>query len=154
MNISSQSGENEPLYQFSLQLRSRYSETDQMGYVYHGRFLEYFEQTRTEMIRSVGIPYKVLEDAGAMMPVAKASIEFFRPVFYDELITIKVMLFEQPGTRLNTYYNVYGDNGKLKVTGYVQLCFVSAETRKPCDPPAVFLEKIEQLKINHPKKDE
>ena len=31
-----------PLLTFTYQLRSRYSETDKMGYVYYGRYLEYF----------------------------------------------------------------------------------------------------------------
>ncbi|MEO1451118.1 MAG: hotdog domain-containing protein, partial [Bacteroidota bacterium] len=40
------------------QVRVRYAETDQMGYVYYGQYAAYFEVGRTELIRSLGIPYK------------------------------------------------------------------------------------------------
>ncbi len=133
------------LYAFDIKLRSRYAETDRMGYVYHGRVLEYFEQARTEMIREAGISYKSLEDSGVMLPVSHVSIDFKRPIFYDELTTIRVKLYEQAGTRLNTYYDILSEDGKIKATGHVVLVFVDFETRKPCDPPEVFTRGIQNM---------
>ncbi|AXJ00774.1 acyl-CoA thioester hydrolase [Cyclonatronum proteinivorum] len=134
-----------PLYTYELKLRSRYAETDKMGYVYHGRFLEYFEQARTEMIREAGISYLNLEEMGVMLPVAHVSIDYMRPVFYDELITIRVLIFDPPSTRLNTWYEVVGEDGKTRLTAHVVLVFVSEETRRPCPPPAAFLEGMKAV---------
>ncbi|RZK98858.1 MAG: acyl-CoA thioesterase, partial [Hymenobacter sp.] len=49
------------MYTADIQLRVRYAETDQMGYVYHGNYAAYFEVARTEAFRQLGIRYKDLE---------------------------------------------------------------------------------------------
>lgn len=134
-----------PILTFDYSIRSRYAETDQMGYIYHGRYLEYFETTRTEFIRKAGITYKALEDSGIMMPVMKAQIDFIRPVFYDELIRVRLMIFELPSVRLKTYYEVTGADGTLRVTGEVVLCFMDSKSRRPCRPPEVFTNGIKSF---------
>jgi acyl-CoA thioester hydrolase len=134
----------EPLIEFAYPLRSRYGETDKMGVVYHGNFLDYFEVARTELIRSYGITYKHMEDEGIMLPVIDAALAFKIPVQYDEPVQVKVMIFDQPGIRLITYYKVVsGITKKECVHGKVTLCFMSAETRRPIRAPEYFIEKMD-----------
>ena len=133
----------EPIYQFTHQLRSRYGETDQMGYVYYGRYLEYFEEARTEMIRSLGFPYTRLEENGIMLPVVHTEVDYKAPVFYDELMKINVKLYEIPNVRLRTFYEVLtGRKEQPHILGNVDLCFMDEETRKPCRAPADFIENL------------
>ncbi len=139
----------EPLLVYEHQLRSRYAETDQMGYVYHGRFLEYFEEARTEMIREAGVSYKALEDAGVMLPVMHVSLDYKRPAFYDELLTIRVKIYDEPATRLFTHYEVVGTDNKVKITGLVVLCFVDFKTRRPCPPPDLFVAGMKSFMESH-----
>lgn len=135
-----------PLITFDAHIRSRYSETDQMGYVYYGRYFEFFEQARTEMLRSMGLPYSQMEAEGVMLPVIKADIQYHRPVFYDELMTVRVLVFEEPVARIHTFYDVFSgeDSDKPAVTGYVELCFLDRETRRPVRAPEVFLRAIQK----------
>ena len=84
----------EPLIKYSHKLRSRYGETDKMGYVYYGRYLEYFEVARTEMIRSFGFSYRELEDKGVMLPVIHSELEYKQPIHYDVEMEIKVMVYD------------------------------------------------------------
>jgi len=58
------------------QIRVRYSETDQMGYVYYGNYAQYFEVGRVELLRQLGMSYKGLEESGIMMPVISMSSKF------------------------------------------------------------------------------
>lgn len=114
-----------------------------MGYVYYGRYLEYFEVARTEMIRSLGISYRELEEDGIMLPVIHAELEYKIPVHYDIEMELKVFIFEEPTVRLQTYYEVYTADQKLPhVRGEVSLCFTDANSRRPCRAPAYFIEKI------------
>ena len=39
------------MYTCDITQRIRYGETDQMGYVYYGRYAEFYEIGRTELIR-------------------------------------------------------------------------------------------------------
>ena len=48
-------------------IRVRYGETDQMGYVYYGDYAEYLEVGRVEALRSLGFPYRRLEEEGLML---------------------------------------------------------------------------------------
>ncbi len=132
-----------PLVSYTIQLRSRYSETDKMGYVYYGHYLQYFEVTRTEFIRSAGIPYREMEDSGIMLPVVHAELEYKKPVLYDVLMNITVHIFDYPQVRLVTYYDIKTNNDKvLNAFGMVELCFIDAESRKPMRAPELFNQGI------------
>ncbi|MEX2600465.1 MAG: thioesterase family protein [Balneolaceae bacterium] len=131
------------LHTYTHSLRSRYSETDKMGYVYYGRYLEYFEAARTEMIRELGIPYRKMEEEGILLPVVHAELAYKSPVHYDEVMRIRVMIYEPPMVRLETFYEVTTeDPSRPHVLGRVTLAFSNAETRRPCRVPSEFLQKL------------
>jgi acyl-CoA thioester hydrolase len=134
---------NPPILHYKHALRSRYSETDQMGYVYYGRYLEYFEVARTEMIRSLGLSYRELEQKGIMLPVVESHIKYKAPLFYDDQIKIHVYLFEKPVVRMETYYKMFTPRLEtLHAAGKVSLCFVNERSRKPCRAPKIFLNQL------------
>ena len=134
-----------PIHTFRYTLRSRYSETDKMGYVYYARYLEYFEVARTEMIRNLGLPYGEMEKQGIMLPVVDAELTYKAPVLYDEEIHVDVMVFEKPMVRLETFYKVFTNRNETPhVLGRVTLCFTSTETRKPVRAPEEFLMRMEK----------
>ena len=54
--------------------RIRYSETDQMGVVYHGNYAQFFELGRTEWLRKLGVTYKNMELSGIMLPVISITL--------------------------------------------------------------------------------
>jgi acyl-CoA thioester hydrolase len=74
------------------ELRVRYSETDQMGVVYHAEYLVWCEVARTDFIRAHGLPYSELERRGTVLAVAEATIRYHAPARYDDLIRIETRL--------------------------------------------------------------
>lgn len=131
----------EPIYTYTHTLRSRYGETDQMGYVYYGRYLDYFEVARTEMIRNTGVSYAKLERDGFMLPVIYAQTSYKKPVFYDEKLEIDVLIYKKPKIKLETFYKIRTSRSESPhATGQVNLCFIMEDTRKPCEGPAYFLQ--------------
>ncbi|NBC25593.1 MAG: YbgC/FadM family acyl-CoA thioesterase [Bacteroidetes bacterium] len=137
--------EKPPLFRYQHVLRSRYGETDQMGYVYYGRYPEFFEVARTEMLRSAGLTYSSLEREGFMLPVISMEIDYKQPLFYDEEMQIEVKLFDAPVIRLHTYYEIHTTRSEESyVNGRVSLCFVNAETRKPVKAPATLLNMLNE----------
>ncbi len=134
-----------PIFQFTYDLRSRYAETDKMGYVYYGRYLEYFEVARTEMIRSLGMPYSKLEDEGVMLPVVQTHVDYKAPIYYDELMHIQVYLYSIPTVKLETFYEIYTDRQtEPHALGKVILCFMKEKNRKPCRAPKQFIEGLKK----------
>ena len=69
-----------------IEFRVRYSETDQMGTFYNSRPLEWFECGRTELLRSLGLPYAEMETRGVLLPVVEAHVEYHGRARYDDLL--------------------------------------------------------------------
>jgi acyl-CoA thioester hydrolase len=134
-------------YQFDYVHRVRYRECDPMGVVYHTHFVDYFEASRTEALRDMGLAYKALEDRGVILPVVNLGLQFKRPAHYDDVLVIRSMFTEPPTSSLTITYEVRrkGDETVL-VTGHVTLCFVDAERRRPIRAPddvqALFVEAL------------
>ncbi len=132
------------------QIRVRYADTDQMKFVYYGKYFEYFEQGRSDMLRTIGLPYPEIEKLGIFLPVIEASAKYRKPARYDDLLTVETTLNEMPVARVRIEYKVWreGDNEPL-VEGYTVHSFVNAETGKPTRAPQVFLESLdEEIKSN------
>ena len=75
-----------------IELRVRYSETDQLGTFYNSRPLEWFEVGRTELLRAMGITYAQMEMQGLCLPVVEAHITYRGRARYDDLLTVKSKL--------------------------------------------------------------
>ncbi|MDG5768005.1 thioesterase family protein [Balneolales bacterium ANBcel1] len=132
-----------PFLTYRMPLRSRYSETDKMGVVYHSRYLEYFEVVRTEFVREAGLPYAEMENRGVMLPVANVQISYKKPIRYDELMDARLQIFDEPVVRLTTFYDIRPAGSKeIHVIGKVDLVFVDVDSRKPVRAPKDFLNKI------------
>lgn len=130
------------MFVFETKIRVRYADTDQMGYVYNGNYATYYEVGRTEALRSLGMTYKSMEEEGVMLPVLEMKSKFFRPVKYDELITLKVTITDKPGVRILFKYDIYNENNEHVHTGETTMVFVDMQKNKPCLPPASFADKL------------
>jgi acyl-CoA thioester hydrolase len=74
--------------------RVRYAECDQMGVVYHGNYMDWFEIGRTELIRSHGLPYSEIEARGLLLPLIDLQAKFAGPARYDDVVAIYTRLVE------------------------------------------------------------
>jgi acyl-CoA thioester hydrolase len=123
-------------------IRVRYGETDRMGYLYYGHYPEYFEVSRTDMIRSLGISYKEIEDMGIIMPVRSLTVDYKLPALYDEMLLVRSCLKKLPEVKLDIDYEIFNQEHKLVCTGNTVLVFVDAGSRRPKRAPAFFLEAV------------
>ena len=93
-----------------IHIRVRYAETDRMGFLHHANYLVYFEQGRTELLRSMGIAYKNLEDKGYLLVVAKAEVRYRHPARYDDLLCVRTTVARTTRVRIDHRYEVLRDN--------------------------------------------
>ncbi|POS00862.1 acyl-CoA thioester hydrolase [Flavobacterium croceum DSM 17960] len=127
-----------------IQVRVRYSETDQMGVVYHGNYAPYFEMGRVEWLRNMGISYKWMEENGIMLPVVSLTMNYKKPARYDDLLTIRTILKSQTSVKIEFDYEIYNENEELLTTGYSMLVFVDMKTGKPTLPPEYVVALLHQ----------
>ncbi|MFI3315355.1 MAG: thioesterase family protein [Rikenellaceae bacterium] len=123
----------------STQIRVRYGEVDQMQFLYHSHYVEYFDLARNELIRSLGITNRELEEQGIMLPVLNVNINYGAPAAYDDLLTIRTTLRQMPRVKITFEYEVLLED-KLLTTGSVTLAFMDSKTKKAIRPPKHLLE--------------
>ena len=70
-------------------VRVNYSETDQMGVVYHARYLVWLDVARTEHLRQCGMSYRDLETSGLRLAVSEVAIRYRQPARYDDHVRIR-----------------------------------------------------------------
>ncbi len=127
----------------SSEYRVRYSEVDQMKFMYYGRYLEYFEMARTDMLRRMGLPYTEVEKNGFFLPVLEAHVTYKSPAFYDDVIIVTSMMTGTPAVRLRIDYEVTNKaTGKLIATGYTEHAFLNPETQTVTRVPKIFLDAL------------
>jgi len=125
-----------------IKLRVRYSDTDQMGYVYYGRYASFYEIARVELFRSLGFSYKKLEGEGIGMPVIDMETKYILPIKYDEQIKINTSIENLPSSRISFKYEVYNQNNELANTANTTLTFINLINKKPVRMPAELLDII------------
>ena len=131
------------MYSWDTKLRVRYGETDQMGYLYYGRYAEYFEVGRVETIRSLGLTYKELEEThGIWLPVTSLEMRFVRPAFYDDLLTVHTEIRKLPDEYITFHCDIFNEKKKLVNAGTVRLCFFDAASKKVVPAPELLLEQL------------
>lgn len=124
-------------------VRVRYAETDQMQYAYYGRYLEYFEVGRAEMMREHGLTYKSIEAQGYHMPVFEASIKYKNPAYYDELLEVETRVEKLPLIKVHIDHTIRSkERDTIIAEGFVELVFIRKDTKKITRAPGFFIEAL------------
>ncbi|MDR2860888.1 MAG: acyl-CoA thioesterase [Elusimicrobiota bacterium] len=130
-----------------LQIRIAYADTDQMGMVYYGNYLTFFERGRTELFRQSGLVYTELEKRGFFFPVIYAECKYLAPARYDDIIDIETKLIEITAASVSYTYEIKC-NGKLLVKGRTKHPFVNKDLK-----PIKFPKDIREILENHLEKE-
>ncbi|MCS7046564.1 MAG: acyl-CoA thioesterase [Gemmataceae bacterium] len=87
-------------------IRVRYAETDRMGLLHHANYLVYFEQGRTELLRSQGLSYKDIEDQGFLLVLTRVQVRYRRPARYDDLLTLRTTVIRTSAVKIEHRYEL------------------------------------------------
>ena len=107
-------------------IRVRYCETDAMGFLHHANFINYYEMGRTELLRAQGRSYKDLEDQGFLLVLTKIEVRYRRPVYYDDVLTLRTLVVRTAAVRIDHRYEVLRD-GILVAEGSSTLACIDRE---------------------------
>jgi acyl-CoA thioester hydrolase len=127
------------MYSHETQFRVRYGETDRMGYVYYGTYAQYFEVGRVEALRSLGLSYLRMEEEGVMLPVHDMHVEYRKPAFYDDLLTVRTTIIALPSVRIQFAYSVFNEAHDLITEAATTLVFIDRASNRPRRAPEELL---------------
>lgn len=118
--------------------RVDYSEVDQMGVVYHARYLVWLDVARTELLRTTGISYRELEAMGLFLVVAEVTMRYRQPARYDDPVRVRTWIRERASRRVSFGYAVeHDDSGLLLATATTALMVLDHKFDFARLPPAV-----------------
>jgi acyl-CoA thioester hydrolase len=124
------------------QVRVIFGDTDQMGVVYYGNYMRYFEGARAAFLRSFGKSHADLDAWGVALPVVEAHCRYRRPARYEDLIDVDVDVGELRAASMKFVYEVRrGD--EVLADGYTRHASVGVDGR-PRAVPAPLRELIER----------
>ncbi len=103
-------------------VRVNYSETDQMGVVYHARYLVWLDVARTEHLRRCGMSYRELEDSGLRLAVSEVAVRYRQPARYDDPVRIRCWVRDVASRRVDFGYAIeHAEDGRLLATASTSL---------------------------------
>lgn len=122
-----------------------YHQVDQMGIVHHAQYAYYLEQSRIDWLRNFGIQYADLERDGILMPLTEISLQYKRPLHFDDTFFVHTQLtsFEQYFVTFS--YRLELEDKTLVATADTRLVFMDAATRRAIKCPSFLLEHFTLL---------
>jgi acyl-CoA thioester hydrolase len=131
------------MIKYTAEIRVRYADTDQMQFVYSGKYPEYFEVARTEMMRNIGLPYQTLEKHGFMLPLLEVNVRYKNPAYYDDLLFVRAFVPEYPTLKIHVEYTIHRTEEKILVAeGFTEHVFMKKDNKKAVRPPEFFIRVV------------
>ncbi len=121
---------------FISEIRVRFTETDPLGIVWHGNYIQYFEDGREAFGREHGISYLEQKAQGFTSPIVKSSCEHKLPLRYGDVATIKTTFINSPAAKMIFRYEIFDPQKRLVCTG---------------ETVQVFLDENGELVLTNPK---
>lgn len=104
-------------------VRARYSETDQMGVVYHANYLPWMEVGRVELCRALGLGYRDMEADGVLLAVAEVNCRYSSPARYDDEIVIRTRIESANPRMVRFDYDITTEDGRKIASGFTKHVF-------------------------------
>jgi acyl-CoA thioester hydrolase len=129
-----------PPFKYSALTRVAFSDTDAQGVVYYGRYLPYFDLSRTEYLRHLGLLNRRGDGEFVMRAI---TIEYFAPARFDE--TIEVFCRQRRIGRTSSTFECAAyrlEDDALMVTAQQTLVYVDRAERKAYPIPDDYRHAI------------
>jgi acyl-CoA thioester hydrolase len=104
-----------------------------LGLLHHANYFVYFEIARTEMLRSRGVSYREIEDAGNFLVIVDIGCKFKRPAYYDDVVTVKTTVARVTHVKIVHHYEIVRE-GLVLAEGHSTLACVDRDGRPQALP--------------------
>ncbi|TDR23725.1 tol-pal system-associated acyl-CoA thioesterase [Marinicella litoralis] len=127
---------------YTHQFRVYYEDTDAGGVVYHANYLNFFERTRTEWLRSKGLQQSLMrEQTNTLLAIRQLTIDYISPARLDDLLTVSTEVISHSKVAMKVKQTMYAKD-VLLATAEVQIVSLNAEKFKPMRFPTQYLEEL------------
>ncbi len=117
-------------------------ETDGMGVVYHGNYLNWLEAARVEYLRALGIVLSDLTGRGILFPIVSICVKYLSPARFDDVVVVRARLLEASRVRLVFSYEIFRKDGTRLAKASSEGTFTSLETGRVLRLPADLAARL------------
>jgi acyl-CoA thioester hydrolase len=96
----------------TVRVRVPFFDLDPAGVAWHGRYFQYFELARCELLELVGYSYEEMMDSGILWPIADTSVRYLQPLVLNQDVRVSAYLREWE-MRIVMDYRIENDAGTL-----------------------------------------
>lgn len=132
---------------FTSEIRVRFTETDPLGIVWHGNYIQYFEDGREAFGREHGISYLEQKAHGFTSPIVKSSCEHKLPLRYGDVATIKTFFINSPAAKMIFRYQIFDPQERLVCTGETVQVFLNDKGELSLTNPEFFTEWKKKMNL-------
>ncbi len=125
---------------YTSEIRVRFVETDPLGIVWHGNYIQYFEDGREAFGRHHGISYLDQKDHNFSTPIVKSSSEHKLPLRYGDVATVKTTYVDSPAAKMIFKYEIFNPNGEVVCLGETVQVFVELGGELSLTTPDFFMD--------------
>ena len=84
-----------------------YADTDQMGIVYHGTYLQFFERGRNAYVRSSDFTHAEIDAKGYILPLVESTLRYRTPARFDDLVSIRTLVRRVSRLKVSFEYEIF-----------------------------------------------
>ncbi|MBB6679923.1 acyl-CoA thioesterase [Aequorivita sp. 609] len=132
---------------FTSEIRVRFTETDPLGIVWHGNYIQYFEDGREAFGREHGISYLEQKANGYTSPIVKSTCEHKLPLRYGDVATIKTTFVPSRAAKMIFKYKIYNPEGKEVCVGETIQVFLNEDGKLSLTMPEFFAKWREKMGV-------
>ena len=125
---------------FTSEIRVRFVETDPLGIVWHGNYIQYFEDGREAFGRHHGISYLDQKDHNYSTPIVKSNSEHKLPLRYGDVATVVTTYVDSPAAKMIFKYKILNPNGEVACVGETVQVFVELGGELSLTIPKFFMD--------------
>jgi YbgC/YbaW family acyl-CoA thioester hydrolase len=135
-------------FDFKIQRRVEFSETDMAGIMHYSNFFKYMETAEHAFYRSLGHSVVMKEvDPPLGWPRVHAECDYFKPLRFEDLVEVHMLVKEKKSKALTYVFRFYKLNGTREEVARGSLTVVCVAHvnggMKATEMPKVLAEKIE-----------
>ena len=107
-----------------------YYETDAMQIVHHSNYIRFMEESRTDALERIGLPYNEMERQGVLIPVLGVNCQYKHPARYGDTVLVNVGVKEYSGVKIIMEYTITNKaSGEILVIGETKHCFTDTNLK-------------------------
>jgi acyl-CoA thioester hydrolase len=105
----------------------KFSEVDSLGIVWHGHYVQYFEDGREAFGKKYNLRYLDFYANGYVVPIVSLQCDFKRSLRYGDRMIIETTYIPTPSAKLNFEYKIINaSTNELIITGSTSQVFLSS----------------------------